>query len=437
MKKILIIFLSRNKYLYEFIRMIYRFFKRYIVLIFYYLLTIFHQKQVLRIKKKISQKQKIRVGFFLICESIWKYDYLYLLFMQSEIFEPIIYICPNITKPIKIYEDEMSALYNKMTSKGYNCVNTRVSQMKYLDISKEDLSIIFFTSPWKLTLKNYSIYKHFFKLTCYVHYGFQTSSLLNIAYNLDTMNLCWKYFVSSKTDKNNSEKFSFTGSKNIVISGYPGLDPLISPRETSVNFDLGSRKLIIWAPHHTVEGVENLLHYSTFLDYYDYFIELSEKYKNEIIIAFKPHPVLITKLFKIWGIEKTHSYFEKWDNKENRLKIEGDYIDLFHISSALIHDSGSFIAEYLATRKPVMFLISNENIGEEFNSVGRESLKCHYQARTKKDIDNFIRSVVIDETDNMQNKRNDFFNKYLLSPNKKLASQNIFDYILEQIGSNE
>src|SRR5690606_31813652 len=186
------------------------------------------------------------------------------------------------------------------------------------------------------------------------------------SYNMDLMNLCWRYFVSSEQDIENSKKYSMTGARNLVVTGYPGLDQIIFPINKKPSSALNDKKVIIWAPHHTIDGVENILHYATFLKYFDYFLELSEKYKDEIVFVFKPHPVLLTKLYKVWGEKRTNEYYSKWNSIENRLIVEGDYINLFHTSTALIHDSGSFVAEYLATKKPAMFLINDESVKEEF-----------------------------------------------------------------------
>ena len=71
-------------------------------------------------------------------------------------------------------------------------------------------------------------------------------------------------------------------------------------------------KRIIWAPHHTIPTAPNLLEYSTFLDVAEIMLEIAEEYKEELQIAFKPHPFLLKKLYNIWGKEQTHAYYGKW-----------------------------------------------------------------------------------------------------------------------------
>lgn len=67
----------------------------------------------------------------------------------------------------------------------------------------------------------------------------------------------------------------------------------------------------------------------------------------------------------------------------NSMLSEGDYIDLFLSSDGIIHDSGSFIAEYLYTRKPALHTMTNPKTYEEFNEIGKQCLDVYYHAKTK------------------------------------------------------
>lgn len=426
--------LYKHKKLYIFAKTFYKKSRHLFIYFISFVGRIVGEINLRRVACKYKNKRKIKVGFIIINESIWKYDELYRLFHNSKEFEPIIYVCPYIKKGKKQYEFEMIELFQKFKKKGCNVKLTKNEDGTYIDLKNEKLDFIFFSTSWNLTFKKYLIGNFFGRLTSYVHYGYQSSALFNECYNKDIMNLGWRYFLASPTHAEYSRQYSLTKNKNTFVTGYPGLDPIIQTNKITINNYKSAKKLIVWAPHHTIDGVDNnLLSYSTFLEYCDYFLELSEKYKDKIILAFKPHPVLITKLYKVWGEEKTNEYYQKWNNIENRIKVEGDYVELFHRSSALIHDSGSFVAEYLATKKPAMFLINNEDVKKEFNSIGQEAIECHYQARNKEQIDNFIQNVVIDGGDSMENERLEFFDKYLLPPNGKSASQNIYDHIVKQI----
>lgn len=411
--------------------------KKRIVLMLVYILSlcgnVVQTVLLIRARRKIKNGLAIKVGFILIDESIWKYDQLYKLLSTSDYFEPLVYICPYLDSFGELHNEKISDLYLKMTSQGYICKVTNKADGNYLDLNKEGIDFIFFTSPWKITLKKYLIKNFIGKLTGYVHYGYQTSSLLTTSYNSAMMNLCWKYFVPSDIHYQYSKEYSVTGVKNVVVTGYPGLDALLDERQFPNRYRKNNKKLIIWAPHHSIGEVDNSLHYATFMDNYDFFIKLSEKYQNEVFFVFKPHPILISKLSAIWGAETAKAYYDKWIKSDIRSIETGSYVELFHESDALIHDSGAFVVEYLATRKPVMFLLNNQSVKNEFNSVGQEAIESHYQGLSEENIENFVTNVVLAQKDPLREKRLQFCKKFITPPNGISASQNIFNYITNQL----
>ena len=79
---------------------------------------------------------------------------------------------------------------------------------------------------------------------------------------------------------------------------------------------------------------------------------------------------------------------------DNGLLCEGDYNDLFLTSDAMIHDSMSFIAEYLYVMKPSLFLMNDPDIENRLNDFGRMAVRQHYHAYNEQDISDFIENVV-------------------------------------------
>jgi CDP-glycerol glycerophosphotransferase (TagB/SpsB family) len=154
-----------------------------------------------------------------------------------------------------------------------------------------------------------------------------------------------------------------------------------------------SRKRIIWAPHHTIleDGRKKM---SNFLEYAELFKELAIKYQDKIVWAFKPHPGLKEKLSsdKVWGIEKTNEYYNFWKNQEYTQLEEGYYIDLFYYSDAMIHDSGSFLNEYMYFRKPVLYLLSNKK-KPYYNQFGLDALNACRIGQSFDDISNFTNEL--------------------------------------------
>ena len=101
------------------------------------------------------------------------------------------------------------------------------------------------------------------------------------------------------------------------------------------------KKKVIWAPHHSIISNPDL-EYSLFLEVCDIMPVLAKRYENKIQFCFKPHPFLIRKLYQLWGKYKTDAYYQLWDSMPNTQYENGEYIDLFMTSDAMIHDCDSF-----------------------------------------------------------------------------------------------
>lgn len=394
-----------------------------------------HKKALAEVKEKASKGEKVKVAFFLIHESVWKYDLLYDLMLKHPSFDPVIFICPAMDYGLENMVFEMNKSYDSFKNKGYNVIKTYDNKTdKYLDIKKKySPDIIFYTNPYH-GLQGHRFYiKRFPKvLTCYVPYAIMTVNY-EFIFNLDFHNLVWKIFSETPIHKKIATQKQSNKGINSVVTGYPGFDPLLvntNPDDVWKNKNPTLKK-IIWAPHHSMTELNKV---SNFLEYYDFFLGIAEKYSDRLQIAFKPHQLLRVKLEDIyWGKEKTAAYFEKWQKLENGQFENAEYIDLFLTSDALIHDCGSFMAEYLITGKPSLFMVRNESVMDDWNVFGEKAISAHYQSRNKEQVIHFIENVVLKGHDGMKEERDDFVKSVLIPKNKLTASQNIMLYLESQI----
>lgn len=389
---------------------------------------------------RIKNKEKVKVVFLLIHDADWKYDGVYRLMEKDERFDPIVLVCPFITYGKDFMVRVMNQSYDSFKKEGYQVIKAlNEDSEKWLNVRLElHPDIVCFTSPWNLTKPEYLLNNYLDILTCYVPYGYETSHLHDAYYNNDMQNLVWKFFIENEIHKQLSLKYSRNKAKNVIVSGYPGMDRfLISNNMPQNHWKIKDKniKRIIWAAHHTIPGMGASLNYSTFMDYYEVMFQLAIQYKEQIQIAFKPHPILRENLSKddVWGKEKTDLYYQKWSELNNGLLAEGDYMDLFFTSDAMIHDCGSFLIEYLYTNKPVLYLWNDDSIPERFNEVGKIALTKLYRANKKDDIEKFIKNVVINEDDSLLKERIQFFDNVIAPPNKVSASENIFNHIKSSI----
>ncbi|MBW7868445.1 MAG: CDP-glycerol glycerophosphotransferase family protein [Brumimicrobium sp.] len=387
----------------------------------------------------VRTHQPIKVAFFLVLESIWKYEHLYFLLKNDSRFQPIVFVCPFVTYGEENMQIEMKRAYDSFIQKGYEVQTTQLKNGSWLDVKESfQPDIVFFTSPWKISLNQYYIHHYLDTLSCYVPYGFNSCDLYQTHYNEDMQNFCWKYFVETDFHQQLARKYSLRKGDNTVVTGFPGIDNLMDKSYVPQQVWKPQTKLkkhIIWAPHHTLPEKDNMLDYATFLTYADLFWQLTEKFKDEVQFCFKPHPNLRVKLNKpeVWGKEKTDTYFKQWEEGENTQLNEGDYIDLFLGSDAMIHDSGSFVLEYFATEKPVMFLVNNEKSFQQFNQLGKEALQNMYLGYNQEDIIHFIEHVVVQGNDEFMLKRRKFQREVLAPGNTRLASENIYQILCEEL----
>jgi hypothetical protein len=337
-------------------------------------------------------------------------------------FSPTIVICPYITQGDDILYRDMQKAYNYFRSKGYNVSKAIDEEGSAIDVKyKLRPDIVFFTNPHNLTDKLFLITNYLDVLSIYVPYSHQVSRYENYQpqYNQQFHNLVWKIFTTNELDKKIFDEFSIRKGENVVVSGYPSTEYLINMNDKTHNVwkkQQKSKKKIIYAPHHTI-AENGSLNYSTFLKYAHEMVHFSKKYKNEVQIAFKPHPLLQDKLAdeSVWGKQKTKDYYDFWSGQENTQLENGEYLDLFLQSDAIIHDSGSFLAEYLYVNKPSMYLFLDVEIELQYNPFGLKCLEVYDKAYSCKDIENFISHTVINESDKRHEQRTKFNMEYLIN----------------------
>jgi CDP-glycerol glycerophosphotransferase (TagB/SpsB family) len=113
----------------------------------------------------------------------------------------------------------------------------------------------------------------------------------------------------------------------------------------------------------------------------------------------------------------------------------GDFVDLFKTSDAMIHDCGSFTAEYLYVNKPVAFVSDNiEQLKIPHSDFGRAALDQHYILKDKDDVLAFINDVVLGGNDSKKEQRTRFFETVLKPDVTGTTSQFIVNDIKKSLG---
>ena len=382
---------------------------------------------------KVKKKALIKVVFFAANLSMWRYQHLYELMSKNSHFKIYIILTPFTDYSKEEQTKDIEELKNYFNTRKIPYIEADLCNIES-DINPD---ILFYPQYYFNCLNSECDAQKFRnKLLCAYPYGFN-NVYKPWAYNNFFHNVAWKLFYPTTSTLNEAKQLAFNKGKNVTITGYPNADDFLSTELNDVwKKQTSIKKRVIWAPHFTIGQEGSLLFFSTFLKFSSFMQDLSKKYFDNVQFAFKPHPALLTELYKHknWGKEKTDEYYHWWEKQENTQLETGEFIDLFKSSDAIIHDCGSFSIEYLYTRNPAMYLCRNiEEIKKEKNEVGKNALDSHYIGLTEENVVNFIESVVLKNDDPMKEQREAFFNKYLLPPNGKTVAQNTMDDILKSL----
>ena len=263
------------------------------------------------------------------------------------------------------------------------------------------------------------------ELPCFIPYCYSNSDG-PMLYHDRKIRYFYRYYLESDYIQQEARKYMANKARNTRVTGLPMATWLMNTHIERSD----TRPCIIWAPHWTVGYDEKrALNLSTFLTIGDAMLDITRKHKDQLTFAFKPHPRLKRELYITpgWGKERTDAYYRAWQEGENTCLEDGSYTDLFAQSDAMIHDSGSFILEYLLMNKPCMYMMRPETMSP-FNCSTREALECYEKGSTPEDIEKFIQSVLAGN-DPMSAKRQAFIHSYLL-PNNQSPVQNIIEDLL-------
>lgn len=380
---------------------------------------------------RLRRKKKISVVFIASSLAMWRYQHIYELLNVHPRFNASIILLPFATYTEDQQKSDIVALKAYFDSLGIKYHIAGAS----LDI-RNDLApdILFFPQPY---VNNYEpIYDYVnFKdlLLCYCPYAFWMSTG-DWSYNELLHNYAWKLFYSTELHRMDANKYAENKGRNVEVVGYPNADDFMKNNHKDIwKPQASSKKRVIWAPHFTIFP-GGYFTQSNFLWMAEFMLELTEKYFDRVQFVFKPHPRLMTELYRHqdWGKDRALHYYEEWATRENTQLETREFIDLFMTSDAMIHDSGSFSVEYHYSKNPVMYIADNfDQQVEQKNEFGKLAMRQHYVGKCKDDIINFIENVVLKGDDPMKQGREEFYREYLLPPNGKTVAENTMDVFLK------
>lgn len=387
----------------------------------------------------VQQRQKVRVAFIAMNVPMWKYQRLYDAMLNDSRFEVKVFLSPSIAYVIEQQERDLADMRRCFSS--HRVEYTDYDFQHPCDIKAEfDPDIIFYPQPYEHLLTPLHDCTHFYdRLVCFYPYSFMTGKG-KLTYDSHFHNLAWRLYYPNEEIRHEAQVTAWNKGRNVRIVGHPNGDVFAfwdgaAPWKPMT--DGRPRKRIIWAPHFSFDDKFGQLPRGNFLWMAHFMLDLAQRYQEFVQIAFKPHPRLLTELYAHpeWGKQRTDEYYQMWKDMPNTQLETGTYVDLFMSSDAMIHDSASFVIEYLYTHKPVMFVSRDINhflTGQ--TDLSREAFAQFYIGKDEREILDFVDNVVLGGEDPMLSQRMAFYERHLMPPGGKSVAQNTLNDLITSLG---
>lgn len=385
--------------------------------------------------------KKIKVGFLVYSSAEWQCEKIYRLMDADPLFDPWIVLCGYGHGN----DDFVRQTYIRTCSFFRKAGTYRIEYMGYCNRRIkgkriDDYDILFYITPFEglcpaeINLPNRMITQ----IAIHVPYGAYLMNKRDTRYggnffDWTVFELSWKFFAENAIIADIKARDSRLGDYNVSVSGLPKMDDLLDHsffcRADLWKNEEDAKVKLIWAPHFNQQPGMN----GTFRSNYRWFLEYA-KNQREISWIVRPHPRMMAGMLEsgIFQTEKEYqAYMSEWDSLPNARVIEmGPYFDIFDTSTAMIHDCGSFIVEYMYTDKPQLLLRPDKP--RAMNEVGETIIDRIYSVRGDDfvAIERFIEHLKNGKDPKKKERRN-LFEKFL--DYKRLNGKPASDYIVDSI----
>jgi 2-polyprenyl-3-methyl-5-hydroxy-6-metoxy-1,4-benzoquinol methylase/tetratricopeptide (TPR) repeat protein len=229
----------------------------------------------------------------------------------------------------------------------------------------------------------------------YVPYGLEIGGGQENAVNqfdLPLQQHAWVVFARSPRHRAMFERHCSVGAGHVAITGHPRLDSLHDldalPVDDEFRAFARGRRMIFWNPQFDIrpDGTG----YSTFLLWQEFLIREFSR-RQDLVFVIRPHPLFFSTLEvrKLWSGEQVQDFLRRVQHAGNILiDRRPSYLPVFAASAAMISDASTFLLEYAATGKPLLYLHNPR--GPSLNDDG-EFIRAHsYTAERAEEISAFL-----------------------------------------------
>lgn len=347
-------------------------------------------------RARLAAGKRLRVCFLVCDASMFSAEPIYQVMCRDARFEPFVAVVPRVSRGEKFLRETLCKTMEQLSAR-YPSVRCLYDPDTKVEQSLDGQADVVFTSIVydDQTSERYTTLPlSRFALVACIPYGYGGQLLSDIRHTifLPQFAFFWRLFVANPDTLDLWKRSNPLLEDNLVLGGYPKMDRLV---EMPVRPN--RPKTILICPHHTLARVEDGLALSNFLRYSDFFLALPKEFPD-VYFVFRPHPLLFPRLATSawWGEQRTDAYRKKMESLPNvEFQQGGDYFDSFANSDAMIHDCGSFLAEYFYTGRPQCYVLADETvIDREFTPFGKKLHRHVAHAFSEDDIRDFVRKVV-------------------------------------------
>lgn len=396
-----------------------------------------HRRRV----EQVARRGHARVVFFAFSVPLWKYQHLYEALAADERFTATIVLSPPIDYDDDIKRHDLAALRDYFDKRQIAYIDYDVdsSEPPYDVKGRLDPDVVFYPQPYeRLLTPEHDCMAFYDRLVAFYPYSFMTGNG-KFNYDFHFHNLAWRLYYACEEHLREAQTTAWNKGRNVRVVGHPNGDDFAAwrGRDPWKKIDDGrERKRLIWAPHFSFIDKFGQLPRANFLWTAHFMLDMAQRYKEFLQIAFKPHPRLMTELYNHpeWGRERTDAYYRQWAEMENTQLETGEYVDLFMSSDAMVHDCASFVVEYYYTHKPVMYIsrdIEHFLVGQ--TALSREAFSHLYIGKDEYEIRDFIETVVMGGDDPRLEERDAFYRRYLEPPAGRTVARNTVDDLVTSL----
>ena len=385
------------------------------------------------IRLMAEKKEKIKVVFQSYSAAQWPAEGVYRTYEKDPGFEVNVLVTPLDDRDQESVIDNYSNTLKWFLNNGYHTIagmnQTMSTVLKWEDFGDYP-DVIYQLSSWFSNMAQ-NLWFTQLPLRCliaYIPYGMYIADSKDgsyadhVLYNKEMFNLMWRIYCDSADSLAGFCKYELLKGKNVTYSGYAKMDYFLEKhllKEDVISclwkIPDGRRandiKKVIIAPHYSISS-GGPIQYSTFHKNLWFLLFLAKKYRDSVSFVFKPHPNL--RCYAVGsGLFHTYKdydeYLREWNELPNAKVVqEENYLEYFLTSDAMIMDSGSFLAEYLYTGKPVLYLRRPE---QAFLDIGWKIIDANYSAPGEDylKIEEFLEDVVIRGNDTKKADREKVF----------------------------